>query len=54
MVKLNDVVFKICLDSGATVSFVTINLVTKLGVKVLPNNQLARLADNSTRMKSLG
>ena len=44
----------ITLDSGATVSFIKLYVVRVLGIPVLPNNQLATLADEKTRMASLG
>ena len=47
-------VFEIWLDSGASVSFITLDLTTRLELKIAPNGQLALLADASTRMKSLG
>ena len=44
----------ITLDSGATVSFIKLYVVRVLGIPVLPNNQLATLADEKTRMAILG
>lgn len=54
IVRFGGTKFKICLDSGATISFITIDLAKNLQLEILPNNQLARLADNMTRMTSLG
>ena len=42
------------LDSGATVSFIRLDVVKRLSLELLPNNQLAILADKATRLKSLG
>ena len=44
----------ITLDSGATVSFARLSDVTDLGIPIGPNDQLAILADEKTRMASLG
>ena len=46
--------FHITLDSGATVSFVRKSYADKHNIPILPNNQLALLADDKTRMTSLG
>ena len=46
--------FFISLDSGATVSFVTLTMAKNLKVNIEPNGQLAMLADEKTRMQSLG
>ena len=53
-VKFNNHKFLIHLDSGATVSFITVSTILKLGVQLKPNGQLAMLADEKTRMQSLG
>ena len=42
------------MDTGATVSFIRLNIVTALNIPILPNNQLALLADDKTKMASLG
>ena len=52
--KYNILVFKITLDSGATVSYIRLSEVHRLAIKVSPNDQLALLADMKTRMASLG
>lgn len=44
----------ITLDSGATVSFIRLDTATALNLKILPNNQLATLADEKTKLASLG
>ena len=44
----------ITLDSGATVSYLRHDMALNLGVQIFPNNQLALLADQRTRMASLG
>ena len=44
----------ISLDSGATVSYLKHDVALNLGVQIFPNNQLALLADQRTRMASLG
>ena len=46
--------FVISLDSGATVSFMKLETAQRLGLKILPNGQLALLADEKTRMQSIG
>ena len=46
--------FHITLDSGATVSFIRKSYADKHNIPILPNNQLALLADDKTRMTSLG
>lgn len=46
--------FHITLDSGATVSFIRKSYADKHKIPILPNNQLALLADDKTRMTSLG
>ena len=50
----NDTPVNITLDTGATVSFIRLNIVTQLKIPILPNNQLALLADDKTKMASLG
>ena len=52
--KFKNLSFKITLDSGATVSYIRLNEVTRLTLDVFPNDQLALLADQKTRMASLG
>ena len=46
--------FDITLDSGATVSFMSLSLVKKLKVPIGPNGQLAQLAIPKVRAASLG
>ena len=46
--------FTITLDSGATVSFCSPSLVRRLGLTIHPNSQLALLADNRFRVRSMG
>ena len=53
-VLINDRQLDITLDSGATVSYIRYDQATELGINVLPNDQLALLADQKTRMASLG
>ena len=53
-VSVNDRQLDITLDSGATVSYLRYTKATELGITILPNNQLALLADQKTRMASLG
>ena len=52
--KYKLLVFKITLDSGATVSYIRLSEVKRLAIEVFPNDQLALLADQKTRMASLG
>ena len=44
----------ITLDSGATVSYIKLKKASKLNLQISPNDQLALLADQKTRMASLG
>ena len=53
-VLYNGLNFSITLDSGATVSYVKLDVATRLNLNIKPNNQLALLADQQTRMASLG
>ena len=46
--------FLVHLDSGATVSFIKLETALSLHLKIKPNGQLALLADEITRMQSLG
>ena len=46
--------FDITLDSGATVSYIKYDIASWLKLKIYPNNQLALLADQKTRMSSIG
>ena len=46
--------FDIDLDSGATVSFLRLDVAKRLQLQLLPNAQLALLADKVSQMKSLG
>ena len=50
----NEKKLNVTLDLGATVSYLRKDLVLKLKLPILSNNQLALLADLKTRMKSLG
>ena len=54
LVTYGKISFVISLDSGATVSFMRLETAQKLGVRILPNGQLALLADEKTRMQSIG
>ena len=54
LVKFAESNFLVHLDSGATVSFIRLQLAISLKIKIRPNGQLALLADEKTRMKSLG
>ena len=53
-VSYNDKILNVTLDSGATVSYLRKDKALELKLPILPNNQLALLADMKTRMKSLG
>ena len=44
----------ITLDSGATVSYIRLEFVQKSKMRIRENNQLALLADEKTRMASMG
>ena len=44
----------ITLDSGATVSFIQLSVANSLQIPILPNGQLALLADKKTRLAALG
>ena len=46
--------FDIILDGGATVSFITLRLALALKLQVLPNGELARLADRRFTIQSRG
>lgn len=50
----NGAPFHITLDTGATVSFIKNSYVQLHSIPIKPNNQLALLADDKTRMASLG
>ena len=52
--RYNDHLFEVDLDSGATVSFMRLDVAKRLALSLLPNGQLALLADKVSRMKSLG
>ena len=54
LVSYKDRTFSITLDSGATVSYLKLSVAQALGLKIAPNNQLALLADQKTRMASMG
>ena len=45
---------QITLDSGATVSYLKLETAQKLALKIAPNSQLSLLADQQTRMASMG
>ena len=53
-VSYRDKFLNITLDSGATVSYIKFNKALQLGLAISPNNQLALLADKTTRMASIG
>ena len=53
-VSYNNAKLDITLDSGATVSYLRFDKAKELNLTILPNNQLALLADQMTRMASLG
>ena len=53
-VRYNKYDFNITLDSGATVSYMKLDVANRLNLQIHPNNQLALLADQKTRMASLG
>ena len=44
----------ITLDSGATVSYMRVDVTYQLGLNIMPNSQLAMLADKRTRLQSVG
>ena len=46
--------FDIILDGGATVSFITLRLALSLKLHILPNGELARLADKRFSIQSQG
>ena len=46
--------FSVDIDSGATVSFIRVDVVKRLNMPVSPNDQYALLADKNTRMRSKG
>ena len=50
----NDNVIHIDLDSGSWVSCVKLDYAKHMGWKIYPNDQLAKLADNQTVLKSVG
>ena len=52
--SLNGKFLKVTLDTGATVSFVSKNLVERLGLEILPNGQLTQLAIPKYRDSSIG
>ena len=54
LVSFAEASFLVHLDSGATVSFIRLQLAESLNINIKPNGQLALLADEKTRMKSLG
>ena len=53
-VKYDSKDLDITLDSGATVSYMRLNVAVMLNLHILPNSQLAMLADRKTRMESVG
>ena len=54
LVSCNNHSLQITLDSGATVSYIQLQRALSLDLVIKPNNQLALLADQQTRMASLG
>ena len=54
LVSCNNNFLQITLDSGATVSYIQLQKALSLDLVIKPNNQLALLADQQTRMASLG
>ena len=46
--------FDVTLDGGATVSFITLTLALSLKLRILPNGELARLADKRITIQSKG
>ena len=54
LTTFHDMILKIWLDSGATVSYIRCEAVMRLGIPIKPNNQIALLADEQTRLKSMG
>lgn len=44
----------ITLDSGATSSFITLDICKRLQIEIFPNGQMARLGDGCTTIASLG
>ena len=50
----NDKIVHIDLDSGCWVSCVKADFAREMGWKILPNSQLAKLADDKTILKSIG
>ena len=54
LVKYRDHNLQITLDSGATVSYLRRSKAIQMGLNILPNDQLALLADQRTRMASRG
>ena len=53
-VVFNGIIFPITLDSGSTVSFMSLELVKSLMLSIQPNGQLAQLALPHIKAKSLG
>ena len=54
LVSYNSSSLQITLDTGATVSYIRLSEATRLRLTFMPNDQLALLADEKTRMASLG
>ena len=54
LVTYNSSNLQITLDTGATVSYIRLREATRLRLIIMPNDQLALLADEKTRMASLG
>ena len=44
----------VTLDSGATVSYIKLNVAKKYDLKIRPNDQLSKLADGKTKMPAVG
>ena len=54
LVKYKNHSLQITLDTGATVSYIRRSKAVELGLQILPNDQLALLADQCTKMVSQG
>lgn len=54
LVSFKSFTLQITLDTGATASYIRLDEAIRLGLNFLPNDQLALLADEKTRMASLG
>ena len=54
LVSYNSSSLQITLETGATVSYIRLSEATRLRLTFMPNDQLALLADEKTRMAILG